>query len=244
MNLRIYTYTNKGGKQINEDYLDYFTDPTKSVFVLADGLGAHGNGDLASNLVVRSMISFLKEKPVVNLDILKEAFNKANEELLQDQGSKKLPNMKTTAVALAISNDKAIWGHLGDSRLYYLSNNELSEVTSDHSVSYKKYRMGEISYKDINTDDDRASLLGAFGNKERCIPELIEMPQVIKQGDAFLLCSDGFWEYVYDEEILIDFLKSETPKQWADHMLLRHIQRTKPMNDNYSLIAVFVEQDS
>lgn len=244
MNLHIYTYSNKGGKQANEDYLDYYTDQDKSIFVLADGLGAHGNGDLASSQVVRSILTSLKERLVFNPEDLRDAFAKANEELIRDQDNKNLPNMKTTAVALAISDNKAVWGHLGDSRLYYISNNELSAVTKDHSVSYKKYRMGEISYRDINTDDDRSSLLGAFGNRERCIPELIDMPLVIKQGDAFLLCSDGFWEYVYDEEILIDFLKSDTPKQWAEHMLLRHIQRTKPMNDNYSLIAVFAEADS
>ncbi|HWT73101.1 MAG TPA: hypothetical protein VN258_00030, partial [Mobilitalea sp.] len=125
--------------------------------------------------------------------------------------------------------------------LYYLSDNELSEVTKDHSVTYKKYLMGEIRYQDINSDDDRSSLLGAFGNSNKFHPEFIEMPQLIKSGDAFFLCTDGFWEYVYDEEILIDFLKAATPKQWAELMLLRHIKRTKPSNDNYSLIAVFVE---
>ena len=62
-------------------------------------------------------------------------------------------------------------------------------------------------------------------------------------GDAFLLCSDGFWEFVYNEEMQADLLKAETPVQWVRLMLLRHIRRTPPGNDNFSAIAVFVEEE-
>ena len=65
----------------------------------------------------------------------------------------------------------------------------------------------------------------------------------LRPGDAFLLCSDGFWEYVYQEEMLADLLKAETPEGWARDMLLRHIRRTPPGNDNFSLITVFVEEE-
>jgi serine/threonine protein phosphatase PrpC len=241
MDLRIHTYTNKGGKQNNEDYLEYCSEVENGIFILADGLGAHGNGEVASKLVAQTLLSDLKSASYINIEYLKDAFKRANDALLDNQEKLNLLNMKTTAVVLCISEDKAIWGHLGDSRLYYLSDAELSEVTRDHSVSYKKYLTGEILYRDINSDDDRASLLGAFGNRDRFQPEFIDIPQVIKKGDAFLLCSDGFWEYVFDEEIHIDFLKARTPKQWAELMLLRHIKRTKPSNDNYSLIAIFIE---
>ena len=64
----------------------------------------------------------------------------------------------------------------------------------------------------------------------------------VAAGDAFLLCSAGFWEYVYNEEILAELCKAHTPKEWAEGMLLRHIRRTPPGNDNFSLIAVFVEE--
>lgn len=70
-----------------------------------------------------------------------------------------------------------------------------------------------------------------------------QQKKTVKAGDAFLLCSDGFWEYIYDQEMLADRLKAETPEQWAQLMLLRHIRRTPPGNDNFSLITVFVEDD-
>ena len=103
-----------------------------------------------------------------------------------------------------------------------------------------KYLGGEISYMDIYHDDDRSSLLRALG-KQPCKPEANQ--GTLLPGDAFLLCSDGFWEYVYQEEILADLLKAETPEQWAQTMLLRHIRRTPEGNDNFSLIAVFAEEE-
>ena len=120
-----------------------------------------------------------------------------------------------------------------------VSGGELAEVTKDHSVTYRKYLGGEISYMDVYHDDDRSSLLRAMGNPV-CTPEGGEGPA--RPGDAFLLCSDGFWEFVYNEEMLVDCLKSRTPEEWARRMLLRHIRRTPPGNDNFSLIAVFVEE--
>ena len=62
-------------------------------------------------------------------------------------------------------------------------------------------------------------------------------------GDAFLLCSDGFWEYVYNEEMQADLCKARTPEEWTEFMLLRHIRRVPSGNDNFSFIAVFVEEE-
>ena len=101
-----------------------------------------------------------------------------------------------------------------------------------------KYLGGDISYLDVYHDDDRSSLLRTLG-KPACQPESGQAD--IRPGDAFLLCSDGFWEFVYDEEMQADLLKAETPEQWVRLMLLRHIRRTPPGNDNFSAIAVFVE---
>ena len=100
--------------------------------------------------------------------------------------------------------------------------------------------LSEISYMDVYHDDDRASLLRVLG-RASCQPEAGEAEVI--PGDAFLLCSDGFWEFVYNEEMQADLLKAETPAQWVRLMLLRHIRRTPPGNDNFSAIAVFVEEE-
>lgn len=242
MDITIYTYTNKGGKDNNEDYIDYYIDENRGAFILADGLGGHDYGEVASKLVVKTLLEKLKNAPNPDIEYMKDIFQNTNDILIENQKIQNYINMKTTAVALSICGNEAIWGHLGDSRLYYFSDNKLEKVTKDHSVTYKKYLSGEILFEDINSDDDRSSLLGAFGNQEKFCPEFIKIPQMLKKGDAFLLCSDGFWEYVFDDEMYIDFLKSDTPKQWVDFMVLRHIKKAEPSNDNFSLMAIMLEE--
>jgi serine/threonine protein phosphatase PrpC len=230
-------YTNKGGREKNEDRLDSFVNESNAVFVLADGLGGHKNGEKASEAAVTSLLDIMKKAEKIDADYLCKAFLDANAEILEKQNEPQCRNMKTTAVVLHICGNKAVWGHIGDSRLYHFSGWDLLSITKDHSVTYKKYISGDISYVDIRTDEDRSSLLNVMGNPIKCAPEIAK-PMTVKPGDAFLLCTDGFWEYVYDEEMLIDLLKSDTPREWADYMLLRHIQRTKPFNDNLSFIAL------
>ena len=140
-------------------------------------------------------------------------------------------------MALHLSRGKAAWAHIGDSRLYRFSGGKLA-ATRDHSVTYRKYLGGEISCTVIYHDEDRSSLLRVLG-REPCSPETDGCETLPR--DAFLLCTDGFWEFVYIEEILIDLLKTRTPEEWAKLMLLRHIRRTPAGNDNFSLITVFVE---
>ena len=236
MRLSACCYTNQGGRDHNEDSVRCCAE--QGVFVLSDGLGGHGSGEVASALAADILFEGCSAHP--DSDGLAELFQKANEAVMEGQKVPGQEDMKTTAVALSVAGDLAVWGHVGDSRLYRFSGGALSQETRDHSVTYMKYLGGEISYMDIYHDDDRSSLLRALG-KLPCKPEAGQAE--LRPGDAFLLCSDGFWEYVYQEEVLADLLKAETPEQWAQLMLLRHIRRTPPGNDNFSLITVFAEEE-
>ncbi len=236
MRLSACCYTNQGGRDHNEDSVRCCAE--QGVFVLSDGLGGHGSGEVASALAADILFEGCSAHP--DSDGLAELFQKANEAVMEGQKVPGQEDMKTTAVALSVAGDLAVWGHVGDSRLYRFSGGALSQETRDHSVTYMKYLGGEISYMDIYHDDDRPSLLRALG-KLPCKPEAGQAE--LRPGDAFLLCSDGFWEYVYQEEVLADLLKAETPEQWAQLMLLRHIRRTPPGNDNFSLITVFAEEE-
>lgn len=238
MRLSAYCYTNRGGRDHNEDSVRCSVEEERGVFVLADGLGGHGRGEVASALAADVLLEGCTAAAPGPEELL-ELFQKANETVMSEQGKPGQEEMKTTAVVLSIDGDRAVWGHIGDSRLYRFSGGTLTQETRDHSVTYMKYLGGEISYMDICHDDDRSSLLRALG-KLPCKPEAGQGS--LHPGDAFLLCSDGFWEYVYREEMLADLLKAETPEQWAQSMLLRHIRRTPEGNDNFSLICVFVEE--
>ncbi len=238
MNISAFCYTNQGGREHNEDSVRCCAGEDRGLFVLADGLGGHGCGEVASALAADVLYDGIAAG---NPDTgeLCALFQEANAAILRQHAVPGQEDMKTTAAALSITPGRAVWGHIGDSRLYRFSGNTLVQATRDHSVTYMKYLGGEITRMDVYHDDDRPRLLRALG-REPCRPEAAEC--VPAAGDAFLLCSDGFWEYVYQEEILADLLKAETPEQWAKLMLLRHIRRTPPGNDNFSLISVFVEE--
>ena len=239
MQLSAYAYTNRGGRDHNEDSLRASAE--QGIFVLADGLGGHRCGEVASQAAVDAIFTGMAQAEALEGAGLLDLFRSANEELLRRQAQPGQEEMRTTAVALKLDGSTAVWAHIGDSRLYRFSNGELAGVTADHSVTYRKFLGGEISYMDIYHDDDRSSLLRVLG-KASCSPEGGQGEAA--PGDAFLLCSDGFWEFVYREEMLTDWLKAETPEQWAQFMLLRHIRRTPPGNDNFSLITIFAEDET
>ena len=237
MQLSAYAYTNRGGRDHNEDSLRASAE--QGIFVLADGLGGHRCGEVASQAAVDSIFTGMAQAEALEEAGLLDLFRSANEELLRRQAQPGQEEMRTTAVALKLTDGAAVWAHIGDSRLYRFSKGELAGVTADHSVTYRKFLGGEISYMDVYHDDDRSRLLRVLG-REPCKPEAGHGE--LEPGDAFLLCSDGFWEYVYTEEIQADLCRTQTPEEWAESMLLRHIRRTPPDHDNFSLITVFVEE--
>lgn len=249
MRLEAYLYTNPGGRRDNEDSADYWIEADSGIFVLADGLGGHRDGAAASALVTRSLLDSWNRRELLDEDTdigawLYDSILTTNSELLaaqKEQGN----SMKSTIVALTIDRGNCAWAHVGDSRLYYLTSGQIIHATQDHSVSFKKFLAGEISLEDINFDDDRSSLLRVVGDSIRCQPDtgMTKTGGQVCPGDAFLLCSDGFWEYLYDEEILIDFLKSETPEHWAELMLLRILPRITQETDNMTLLTVFVGEE-
>lgn len=237
-----YFYTNPGGRDTNEDSADYCLYADGGFFVLADGLGGHRDGADASALVVESMLSNWEKTSGESMaERLTECVSQANQAVLKEQQERGVV-MKSTVVALALDEDKAAWTHVGDSRLYHISGGHIYHATQDHSVTYKKYLMGEIAREAINFDEDRSSLLRAVGDVSRCLPECGEPVNggIVFPGDAFLLCSDGFWEYLYDEEILVDCLKAESARQWAELMLLRLLPRMRPGSDNLTLLTVLL----
>ena len=136
MKLRAYAYTNRGGRDHNEDSLRFSAED--GVFVLADGLGGHRCGEVASALAVDALCGGLAGPEAPDEEGLLALFRSANEEILRRQTQPGQEEMRTTAVALKIAGETAVWAHIGDSRLYCFRGGELAEVTKEHSVTYRK----------------------------------------------------------------------------------------------------------
>ena len=241
MVLDSFSYTGKGGRAYNQDSVGISEVPSGAVFVVADGLGGHLHGEMASQCAV-DMFSCAADIPADDQKgWLEEQIGRINRQIisLQEQHG----NMRTTVVALAVQENRAAWAHVGDSRLYYLHDRRIEAVTEDHSVAYKKYLAGEITREEIASDVDQSCLLRALGNPTRSKPDSFEPEHPIAPGDGFLLCSDGFWEYVLDEEILVDYLKADCAQAWAELLLLRVMERIDAGNDNLSVITVLVKEE-
>ena len=239
MMLDSYSFSHIGGRDENQDSVGMEKKEDSGIFVVADGLGGHQFGRLASDCAVETLLNGWRQSEDPDSEKFTEWIGAANEAILAVQTEKHCVT-KSTVAALVVSGEKAFWAHSGDSRLYYIHNNEIAAYTEDHSVAYKKFKAKEIPRSAIATDEDQSSLLGTLGNETRWEPDAGPV-KTLKKGDAFLLCSDGLWEYVLDEEILIDCLKSCSAMEWGSLLLLRVAGRVGSDNDNLSLITVMVK---
>ncbi len=237
--IRFDEYSYIGGRSHNEDSLFCGVKGSKGVFIVADGCGSNGSGAVASDIVSKAM-GYSLQNAVPGSWSMKRAFSLADTEIKQAQQLPGQADMRTTVAALHIEKDVAYLAHCGDSRVYYLSGSNSPLITADHSVSYRKYLNEMISFDDIHDDEDRNCLTEAMGNPITT-PTLAKKKIHLKKGDGFLLCSDGFWEKLLEEEIYIDYIKSETGGRWLEFMLLRILPRLNEASDNLSAIVVTME---
>ena len=235
-------YTNAGGRSYNEDAVGDAGVDDYGIYVLCDGLGGHALGEVASQAAVDVIIDGWQNDVLLDRkEWLPTVIKRANNKILELQQEKNKV-MKSTVVALVIDDKKADWANTGDYRLYYIHGGELISVTEDHSVAYKKYKAGEITREAIATDEDKSSLLRTLGNEDRYEPTVYESEGHLEKGDAFMLCSDGAWEYLLDQEVLIDYHKAMDANHWMELMLTRIMSRVDGKSDNLSMITVIVDE--
>lgn len=187
---------------ISSIMMSVFLRENQYCFVLADGLGGHGKGEVASETAVNKAVEIFAMPGDNQEDYLSRAFGLAQSEILKVQRmSFENGDMKTTMVILQIGESLIQWGHIGDSRLYYYKNRRLESRTLDHSVPQILVASGEIREREIRHHPDRNRLLRVLGGPERT-PRFEEGEPVRReQGQAFLLCSDGFWEWIDEKKM-------------------------------------------
>ena len=229
--------TNKGERAVNEDFLDVSITPERLAFILCDGLGGHGNGDIASRFVTEQVKAALEQKKTVE-----ESIQHAQDALLEKQIAEHAGNsMKTTVTCLALAGDQARFAHVGDSRVYYFEKTKSMLRSQDHSVPQMLVNRGDIKEKDIRHHEDRSRLLRVMGTEwDRPKYQVVEGIKLTKRS-SFLLCSDGFWELIDEKQMSKTLKKADSPQQWLAAMEEIILANGKGTNmDNYSAIAVFV----
>ena len=227
-------YTNIGGCENNEDAYLTAEHGDEYLFAVADGLGGHDCGEVASNSAVQTL------KRLFDLPDFDpaSAMQEANRIVFEEQ--QKTGKLMRTTLALAyVKNNNITIAHAGDTRVYLFHNGKLLTRTLDHSASQLAVRAGEITEDQIRNHEDRNVLTKVLGGYENLRPEIIS---VTSEGfDALLLCSDGFWEYVLDEEMAGCLRWSSKPSKWISKMCSIRKERAPDDCDNNTAVAVFLK---
>lgn len=233
--------TNKGSREMNEDYAGVGERDGAFCAVLADGLGGHGRGEVASELAVKTSLSLWENFAGNTEGFLEKCFLESQEKLLKKQEEENAKGeMKTTMTLLVSDGRKVQWGHIGDSRLYCFFDNKMVARTLDHSVPQMLVASGEIKEKDIRGHEDRNRLLRVMGVPWDSPRYELAKPADHEKRFAFLLCSDGFWELIEDKEMVSCLKKSATPREWLEEMEKIVLKNGSGKNmDNYTAIGVF-----
>ena len=227
-------YSDIGGRPNNEDACLVKRLDCGYLFVVADGLGGHEDGELASNAAVNSLKNyFLKTDSPVILEAAKCANDAVIKKQLQSSSK-----MKTTIALAYVVKGKITIAHVGDTRVYALKNNKIIFQTKDHSASQLAVSVGEIEQKDIRNHPDRNILTRALGAESEIKIDIKELN--VEDCDSILICSDGFWEYIFENEIEKCRLEGDTAERWLFKMRRIHLERLPEKCDNNTAIAVIL----
>ena len=213
------------------------------MFVLADGLGGHGYGEIASKEAIEAVRSYVACNESEDLEtLIRGCFTMANIKLKKIQ--REVGNetfFKTTMVLLIADKCNMAWGHIGDSRIYHFESRKLIERSMDHSVPQMLANAKKIKEKQIRHHEDRSKLLRVLGAEEENNRPYISKPEPISKDSSYLLCSDGFWEHITERKIEKILRKTPDANRWIEDMKSIVIKNgAKHKMDNYSAIAVFL----
>lgn len=190
-------------REINQDYCGEFADSARRrrLFVVADGMGGHLGGEVASRMTVETAAEIFQAGGDDPAELLRRALETANDRVYKAaREDMDLAGMGTTGVCMLFEPGGRGWvAHVGDSRAYRLRDGEFSQITDDHSVVGALIRMGHITEDEAKVHPQRNEILRAIGTNEEV--EVQVTPLELQPGDRYLLCSDGLSGLVPDGEI-------------------------------------------
>ncbi|MEM9273772.1 MAG: Stp1/IreP family PP2C-type Ser/Thr phosphatase [Cyanobacteria bacterium P01_F01_bin.143] len=216
-------------------------DPQGRFFIVADGMGGHAGGEEASRIATEVIKSYLEvhwdNADMASGQLLKEAIDKANKSILEDQEEHPERKDMGTTVVVTIFRERPWCAHVGDSRLYLWRKSELEQVTEDHTWVSLAIKSGEISKEQAKLHPWRHVLSQCLGRKDLYKIDMQELD--IQSGDVILMCSDGLTEEVPDEKIQGFLSECETCEQAAEKLI--EAAKEAGGSDNITVVLVAAE---
>lgn len=236
MKFSVFQTSHQGGRARNEDRMGYCHTADSALFVLADGMGGHPEGEMAAQIALQTMAALFKRQAQPMLEdvahFLESGLLMAHRQILRYAIDRGMPDSpRTTLVAAVIQQGMLQWIHCGDSRLYVMRNGALVTRTRDHSYSELREsvltKVGEIN---------RNVLFTCLGSPARPIYDLGEARPLARH-DRILLCSDGLWGPLDDEAIVAGIHQGEV-RESAVALVEHAYQMAGRHSDNITVIAL------
>lgn len=218
------------------------------LYAVADGVGGHEGGEIASNLALRVLSKNIVKS--LFLPILHEAMEFSQDFVLQaltegvkvantdvyNQALDKGNDMGTTLTAALVIDETAYIANVGDSRVYLLSSEQIRQVTTDHSLVQSLFEQGDINAEERYTHPRRNVITRCLGTEQDI--EVDHFAEPLPVGSSLILCSDGLWEMVRDDDIKEIVIKADNPKNACKQLV--EVANQNGGLDNISVIVIKV----
>jgi PPM family protein phosphatase len=239
MRFSVYQVSRKGGREKNEDRMGYCYTRDSGLFALADGMGGHPEGEVASQIALQTLAAMFQReaKPKLSepLRFLHDAIISGHHQLLRYATERALMDTpRTTVVACLLQGNAAYWAHCGDSRLYLVRGDKLVARTRDHSYSELQETLSQVV--PMGDRFNRNVLFTCLGSPGKPVVDTAG-PLLMQSGDRVLLCSDGLWGNLTDADIAS--VLSERPISDAvPELVERALREGGEKSDNVTVLAV------
>lgn len=236
----------QGGREYNQDFVASYVQNDVACLTVCDGLGSYYGSEVASRLCATHIVetyAHLEESDrerAFRPEFLQACVQSSHNYVTGfKEENPQLKSSCTTVACVATDCTHTAIAHIGDTRVYVFIGGKLVAVTRDHSLAQVAVDMGQIAQKDVRVHKDQNKLTRVLGSDYYTAPDTIACDAPLSEGDGFILCTDGFWEYVFDEEMEADFL-ANPPDVALAKMEARLLARIGQFNDNYSAIVAKV----
>jgi len=235
-------------KTENEDSFDVVLPesdkqyPGGALLILADGMGGHAGGAVASRTAVETVKeAYLNATTGDVLCALKDAFRKANEAVLEiSDNDRSLAGMATTLTAVVIKNDLLFHAHVGDSRAYMIEGSDMTAFTEDHSYVASLVAAGAITEEQAETHPQRNLVTRAVGALPDLVIDAAEFPESLKREQKIMLCCDGLYKVVPENEMLSIIGSEKQPQSACDKLVERANHYGGP--DNITVVLARIDR--
>lgn len=242
MNFAIHQASRIGGRRYNQDRVAYAYCNQSLLLVLADGMGGHSHGEIAAQLAIQvfmdAFVRLAQSRISAPQEFLKEATLLAHNAIVHCTIEQQLSgNPGTTCVAALLQDGEVFWVHVGDSRLYFLREQEVLIRTRDHSMVQQLADWGMINEDEMTTHPDRNKITNCLGGMTDAPVVESSNAMPLQRGDTLLLCSDGLWGFLSATEIATTLANSPL-RNGLEQLMNMASNRGDANSDNSTAIAV------